>query len=32
MRDFEPDDLTTFIVETSKAVMVFEEIGHTEPT
>lgn len=32
MHDFVPEDLTNFIVEASSATVLYEEIGHTEPT
>lgn len=32
MRDFEPDDLSTFIVDKSHSAMFFEQISHEIPT
>jgi hypothetical protein len=32
MHDFVPEDLTNFIIEPSSATVLYEDIGHTEPT
>lgn len=32
MADFQPDDLTTFVVDTRRSELFYEFIGHLEPT
>lgn len=32
MADFQPDDLTTFVVDTRRSELFYEQIGHLEPT
>ncbi len=32
MHDFVPEDLTNFIIEPSSATVLYEDIGHREPT
>lgn len=32
MHDFVPEDLTNFVIDASTAVLLYEDIGHTQPT
>jgi len=32
MRDFIPEDLVNFVVDSSSATVLYEDIGHEKPT